>query len=173
MPNTFTLIQAVTVGAGGAASIDFTSIPNTYTDLQVVLSVRSGASFTRRVPTLTVNGSSANDYRDLYLLGNGSSASSAQDVPPQPNMLIWDAPAANATANTFSNIGVYIPNYASTTTYKSISSDGVTEDNAAANTMAFVAALYMQNTAISRLTFVVQGNFVQHSTAYLYGIVKS
>ena len=173
MPNTYTLIASSTVGAGGAASIDFTSIPATYTDLQVVLSVRSGASYTRRVPTLTVNGSSANDYRDLYLLGNGSSASSAADTPPQPNMLIWDAPAANATANIFSNISVYIPNYASTTTYKSISSDGVAEDNTTANTMAFVAALYMQNTAISRLTFVVQGNFVQYSTAYLYGIKNS
>lgn len=172
MANTMTLIASYTA-TGSVASIDFTSIPQTYTDLQVYISGRSGASYTRRVPTLTVNGSTANDYRDLYLLGNGSSASSAQDTPPQPNMLIWDAPAANATANIFSNISVYIPNYTSTTAYKSISSDGVAEDNTTANTMAFVSALYMQNTAITSLSFTIQGNWVTNSTAYLYGIKKS
>lgn len=172
MPNTMTLISSYTA-TGSVASFSFSSIPNTYTDLQIVLSVRSGASFTRRVPTLTINGSTSGDYEDLYLLGNGSSASSAKDVFPQTNILIWDAPAANATANTFSNISVYIPNYASTTTYKSIISDGTSETNATEAYIGLVAALYAQNTAISSLTFSIQGNFVTNSTAYLYGIVKS
>ena len=38
---TYTLISSVTVGAGGASSIDFTSIPSTYTDLLVKISARS------------------------------------------------------------------------------------------------------------------------------------
>jgi hypothetical protein len=33
MANTFELIASSTVGSGGAANIDFTSIPATYTDL--------------------------------------------------------------------------------------------------------------------------------------------
>ena len=41
MANTFKKIQTVTVGSGGAASIDFTSIPQTYTDLKIVLSART------------------------------------------------------------------------------------------------------------------------------------
>ena len=37
MANTYVAIATVTVGSGGAASIDFTSIPATYTDLVVKL----------------------------------------------------------------------------------------------------------------------------------------
>jgi hypothetical protein len=39
MANTYTLIaSSVTVGSGGAANIEFTSIPATYTDLVSALS---------------------------------------------------------------------------------------------------------------------------------------
>jgi len=44
MANTFVKIASVTVGAGGASSIDFTSIPGTYTDLKVVISARGSRS---------------------------------------------------------------------------------------------------------------------------------
>ena len=44
MANTYTLISSVTVGSGGASSIDFTSIPATYTDLCLVWSGRSAGS---------------------------------------------------------------------------------------------------------------------------------
>jgi hypothetical protein len=172
MANTFELIASSTVGSGGASAITFSSIPSTYTDLSVALSVRSGASFTRRVLALTFNGST-NDYSDRYLLGNGSAASSGTDSYPQANILIWDAPAATATANTFSNINVYIPNYASTSTYKSVSNDGAAEDNATAGILGLAAGLYSLNTAISSISFAVSGNFVQYSTAYLFGIKSS
>ena len=169
MANTFELINSYTA-TGNVASINFTSIPNTYTDLCVFISGRSGASFTRRVISMTMNGSTANDYQDRYLLGNGASASTAQDTPPQPNILVWDVPAATSTANTFSNITIYIPNYASTTTYKSISNDGNSENNASSAIVALAAGIYQQNTAITSLGFAVQGDFVQYSTAYLYGV---
>jgi len=41
MAVTHKLIQTITVGSGGAASIDFTSIPATYTDLIFYFSTRS------------------------------------------------------------------------------------------------------------------------------------
>ena len=40
MAVTFTQIASVTVGSGGAASIDFTSIPSTYTDLCIKTSIK-------------------------------------------------------------------------------------------------------------------------------------
>ena len=58
---TYTLISTVTVGAGGAASIDFNSIPGTYTDLLLVVSVRS----TRPAAT--------NDGLFMSINGSGSS----------------------------------------------------------------------------------------------------
>lgn len=170
MANTYDLLGSVTVGAGGAGAITFSSIPQDYTDLQVLLSVRSGASFTRRVLALTVN-NIANQYRDAYMVGNagGDAATSAQDTPTQSNILIWDAPAATAYAGAFSNISVYFTNYKSSAN-KSISNDGTSEDNNATAYLAILGGMYLQTSAINQINFEVSGNFTQHSTAYLYGI---
>jgi hypothetical protein len=176
MANTYYKIASVEIGAGGASSIDFTSIPSTYTDLCLKVSGRSTASYTRRVLQLTFNGSSSSsDYQDRYLYGSGSAAASGADASgTQPYILIWDLDAANATANTFGSIDIYIPNYASTSAYKSISADGASEDNATTIYMGMVAGLYQQNTAITSLSLKTDsGNFVQYSTAYLYGIKNS
>lgn len=173
MANTFELIASSTVGAGGASSIDFTSIPSTYTDLCVLLSGRCTAAFTRRVLRLRINNSStAADYADRYLQGNGTSASSGSDPAGSSTYIqIFDLPAASATANTFANIGIYIPNYASTTTYKSISVDSVPEENGTTAYMSMVAGIYNNNTAITQVNLLPDsGNFAQYSTAYLYGV---
>jgi hypothetical protein len=173
MANTFELIASSTVGSGGAASIDFTSIASTYTDLVLKVSGRSTASFTRRAMRVIINNSStAADYADRYLLGSGSAASSGADAAgSQTYIVAWDLPAASATANTFANIEIYIPNYASSSAYKSLSIDGVAEDNITAAYMGLVAGIYNQNTAISRITVAPDsGNFAQYSTAYLYGV---
>jgi hypothetical protein len=175
MPNTFTLIASSTAGSGGAADFTFTSIPSTYTDLCVYLSGRSTASFTRRILRLRINGSStASDYSGRDLIGSGSAASSGTQAPGDSSYIqIYDLPAASATANTFGNISIYIPNYANSSTYKSISVDSVAEDNATAAYMSLLAGLYNQNTAISQIYLAPDsGNFAQHSTAYLYGIKK-
>jgi hypothetical protein len=176
MPNTFTLIASSTAGSGGAADFTFSSIPSTYTDICVFLSGRSTASFTRRVLRLRINGSStASDYSGRDLIGSGSAASSGtQAVGDSSYIQIFDLPAANATANTFGNISIYIPNYANSSTFKSVSVDSVAEDNATTAYMSLLAGLYNQNTAISQIYLAPDsGNFAQHSTAYLYGIVKS
>ena len=56
MANTYTLIASNTVGSGGAASISFSSIPSTYTDLLVKISTRDNTgSFNDML--LTFNGS--------------------------------------------------------------------------------------------------------------------
>ena len=44
MAKVFKALSTVTVGAGGAASIDFTSIPSTYTDLQILCSLKTSYS---------------------------------------------------------------------------------------------------------------------------------
>jgi hypothetical protein len=175
MPNTFTLIASSTAGSGGAADFTFSSIPSTYTDICVFLSGRSTASFTRRILRLRINGSSTtSDYSARDLIGSGSAASSGTQAPGDSSYIqIFDLPAANATANTFGNISIYIPNYANSSTYKSISVDSVAEDNATAAYMSLLAGLYNQNTAISQIYLAPDsGNFAQHSTAYLYGIKK-
>ncbi len=173
MANTFELIASSTVGSGGAADITFSSIPSTFTDICVLLSGRSTASFTRRILRLRINGSStASDYTGRDVVGSGSAASSgSQPAGTSSYIQIYDLPAANATASTFGNISIYIPNYANSTTYKSVSVDAVAEDNITTAYMSLLAGIYNQNTAITQIYLAPDsGNFAEYSTAYLYGV---
>lgn len=170
MPNTMTLINSVTVGAGGAASIDFTSIPSTYTDLVVKISARSSANTgaTAAYIVLNFNGvTGSKTFRRLY--GLGSSAGSDNGAIANAGTY----PASLVTANTFSNHEFYIPNYAGSNN-KSVSIDAISENNSATdNELDLIAFLWSNTAAITQINLTSsQGNFVQYSTAYLYGIVK-
>ena len=168
--NTFTLISSVTVGSGGAASIDFTSIPATYTDLCLKLSLRSTRT-SQPVADLRIafNGSTTSfSIRDLY--GTGSAAGSATDTN-----YLGGIDASTATSNTFANQDLYIPNYAGSAN-KSFSVDSVSEDNTSGGAYAFlVAGLWSNTAAINQITFTTNStfSFAQYSTAYLYGIKNS
>ena len=175
MANTMVLISAVTVGAGGAASIDFTSIPSTYTDLVVKLSVRADAAYTRRIIGVKFNGSTTtSDYSVLDLRTTDGSTVNASLEATSPYMQTWDTTAASATSSTFASVDYYISNYSSSSQYKAVNIMGAAENNATGATVAAQAGLYKQNTTVSSLAFAPgNGNWVQYSTAYLYGISKS
>jgi hypothetical protein len=166
MANTYTLISSVTVSSA-TNTISFTSIPQTYTDLLFKISGRFSidtASAFLRYNGTTTNGTS------IFLEGSGSSASSSTDGSYQYGP-IHGVVNSTKTANTFGNAEIYIPNYTSSN-YKSSSSDGVTENNGAATTMALGANLWSDTAAITSIEIVgaASADFVEHSTAYLYGI---
>jgi hypothetical protein len=167
MPNTYTLIASNTVGSGGAASVTFSSISATYTDLLLKSSTRQ-SSGSVAYGTLEFNGSSANfTYRSIE--GDGATAGSFNGATAPFGVVT----PSGYTANTFSNIEFYIPNYASSN-YKSYSSDSVTENNATASYADLVAGLWSNTAAITSIKMTPgAGNFVQYSTFYLYGISKS
>jgi hypothetical protein len=172
MANTYTLISSVTVGAGGASSIAFSSIPATYTDLKLVLSARTDRSAVNNNCFLTINSSSAADYSDRYLQGSGSAASSSSDSAAT-SVYVGGVPGASATSSTFSNIEIYITNYAGSNN-KSFSADTVAENNATAATSNLIAGLWAKTNAVTSLSIdAATFNFVQYSTAYLYGIKNS
>jgi len=170
MPTTFTKIASVSVGVLGAASIDFTSIPSTYTDLCLKVSARSLTSSGSAWNYIEVrpNGATTNGtFKQLF--GNGSSAASGSST----GLLAAYGNDSSTTANTFGNSETYIPNYAGSNN-KSMSNDAVTENNATSAITSFFATLWSQTTAISSLTLVFgSGSFAQYSTATLYGINKS
>ena len=107
MTTTYNLIQKITVGSGGASSVTFSSIPNTFTDLKLVGSVRNSGGVD--YVDLQLNGNSSS-YSSRWILGNGSSASSASRTDTY-NSSMQDI--SSWTGNTFSNFEMYIPNYAS------------------------------------------------------------
>ena len=168
MPTYTQIGTAQVVGSGGAASIDFSSIPSTYTDLVCVLSARCTASdgaASWMSTLIKVNGSTAGSH--IFVFGDGSTAASSSN-----GSLRWTyTDGHNATASTFGNLQVYIPNYANTTTNKSYSVDAVTENNATGANASLDAGLVSSTSAITSFGFVPNsGSFVQYSTAYLYGV---
>jgi len=168
MANTFELIASSTVGSGGAASIDFTSIPSTYTDLCVKVSARSTSAQPQENLMIELNGSSANFTRRA-LEGDGGTAYSYSGSTGMVGYVVGNG----ATSNTFNNADIYIPNYASSN-YKSISTDDVQEGNTATIYMQMTAVLWSSTAAITSLTLKPStNNFVQYSTAYLFGIKSS
>lgn len=162
------LISAVTVGSGGAASIDFSSIPNTYTDLKLVVSARTNASAAQDNGYITFNGSSSSiSYRRFY--GDGSGGVGTNVASANTINIIYNS--AGGTANTFNNAELYIPNYASSNN-KHWSVDAVQENNSTEAYMYLINGLWASSSAINQITIspFTGSAFVQHSTAYLYGI---
>ena len=170
MPDTFTLIASSTVGSGGAASITFSSIPNTYTDLLVKVSGRSDANSTSDHIYMTFNGSTALAYSIRRIRGDGASVISGSETDASMNFYQC-INGDTATANTFGNTEFYIPNYAGSA-YKSLSIDGAQETNATTAYLSLIAGLWSNTSAITSITMDVPGtnSFVRYSTAYLYGV---
>jgi hypothetical protein len=165
--------STVTVGSGGAATIDFTSIPATYTDLIVKLTTRStGTAITTF--SMRFNGSTAANYNYRYLQGTGSVAQSAAGTSVASAVnLVGYTNGSLSVANTFSNTEVYIPNYAGSNA-KSYSVDSVEEENGVTAYSHLLAGLWALTSAITSITFTPDaGSFAQHSTASLYGIKKN
>lgn len=170
MPDTFVKIASVTVGSGGASSIDFTSIPSTYTDLCVKLSGRS-ARAGQQVDNLFITfNSNTSGYTMRALSGNGSSTSS---VGYSSRYASFSVDAAGSTSSTFSSHEIYIPNYAGSNN-KSYSADSVSENNASGAQSDLVAGLWSNTAAITSISLLPEVlTWVQYSTATLYGIKNS
>ena len=172
MATTCKLIAKVEVGSGGAANIEFTSIPGTpYTDLYVTLSgrtTRTGVNYEN--VTVEFNGNASNySHRSLYTI-NGTSVASFTGAGTGYAM---HACPDSHTANTFGSSECYIPNYAGSTN-KSVSGIGVAENNATAATIIAYAMLWANTAAITSLKLIPEvGSFKQYSTAQLYGITKA
>ena len=169
MALTYVTIATVTVGSGGAANIEFTSIPATYTDLLIKASIRTTDSSVVDTVGISFN-SNASNYSWRRLRGNGTNVTST-NASGENDVETGYATADTATASTFGNLEFYIPNYASSN-YKSFSSDGVSENNATEAYTGLWASLWSNTSAITsvKLIPVTGANFKQYSTATLYGI---
>lgn len=173
------LIQHIPVGSGGAASITFSAIPDTFTDLYLVMSLRDNSGFQEGIVSYRFNGVTSG-YTMRGLGGSGSSAYSytRTTVTSVPAGGTWGRMADlgsnenTLTANTFASNSWYIPNYRSGVA-KSSSFDTVQEANQT-NVYSTIGALLSDVTdPITSIALApVQGTgWMEHTSVSLYGIL--
>jgi hypothetical protein len=164
-------IYTQTVGGTSVGTINFNSIPQTFTDLKVVASTRCDGAVDRLLGAIRFNGDASSVYSDTYVEGTGSIAASGRH---QTNFAYsLETAGTSATSQTFGSSEIYIPNY-STSNFKSFISDNVAENNATAGRLVLLAGLWRSTSSITSITlFPGSGfNFVANSTFTLYGITK-
>lgn len=169
-----TPIYTQTVGSGGATSITFNNIPQTYTDLVLYISAKSNSTgFIQDWDATTFNGDTATNYSTTQCYGNnnntwgggGSNSTAAQIATFSTNF---------TNANFFSNCYVYIPNYRSSL-FKQTLSRAVAEADEARFTAQMLVNQWRSTSAISSInikTVYLSTGFVQNSTFSLYGILR-
>jgi hypothetical protein len=163
----YTLIETVTVGSGGASSIEFTGIPQEAgANLVVKFSARDTQAATINRIGMVINSDTAANYATKYLWGTGSSAVNAFSTSLEARVGYFNGDSS--TANTFGNGEAFIPNYTSTAA-KVISGDTVAENNATLFQATLTVTGYSGTDPITSLELITNGTaFAEHTTASLY-----
>jgi hypothetical protein len=174
MANTYTLLDK-NILSSTQTSITFTGLGSysaNYTDLLFVTSIRTDWSTDNNDQfQLQFNGDTTASYPHKTVSGTGSGldwdGGTTTSINPQ-------AQTSNSTSNTFGSYQFYIPNYSSSNK-KSVSVDGVTENNGTAVFTQLGAYLWDNTAAITSALFKTSRNigFLANSSFYLYGIKKN
>lgn len=140
--------------------ITFSSIPQTYTDLVLIINAKNTS--TGNYILTRFNSDSGTNYSQTRLVGNGSTASSARDVNDNSFAVMYQSTATDPGICI-----MHIMNYANTTTYKT----AISRDSYAADTTFLRCALWRNTNAISTITLTINGgSFNTTSSFTLYGI---
>lgn len=163
---TMQLIETVTVGSAGVASIAFENIPQTGTDLILKYSLRISSASISDSNSLKINGNDSNQYSRELRLNSSTGASSSNGISVS---IIVNAD--NSSPDTFGSGDIYISNYATGSPVKPISIDQVTENKGSTSSLRFTAGAYNSTNAVTSLAFVFGGKTIlENSTASIYMI---
>jgi len=165
MPATYEPIATTTLGSA-AASITFSTISGSYTDLRLVLFTRDAGA--GGILQLTFNGSSATNYSDTWLRGNGSTATSGGNI----TQAYINMQYATGGASNWGMFTADILSYTGSTNKTVLLTDSNDE-----NGSGFVyrqVGLWNSTAAITSLTITAaSGTMAASTTATLYGILKA
>lgn len=161
MPSTFTPISTQTLGSA-AASVTFSSIPSTYTDLVlVVVSKWTGSGNSSY--GMRFNADGGTNYSRTYILGSGGGGSSAR-ASNQTSTFNGQVNATEWSSSVF-----HIMNYSNSTTFKNV----LSRTDQTGNYVTAMVALWRSTNAITSIDlgyFDASGNWASGSTFNLYGI---
>ena len=174
LPTNYYSIATATVTSGGTASITFSSIPQTYTHLQLRAITRSD----RAVNFITYgymqfNGvtGAGNYYAAHQLSGDGTSATASVD---SSSTYTGDMAVAGGTslANTFGVNIIDILDYTNTNKNKTVRIlEGGDQNNSGSQYVSLISGLWLSTSAINSITLTAyNGNWAQYTSFALYGI---
>lgn len=163
MPATYEPIATATLGSA-AASITFSSIPATYTDLRLVLVATATTGGINA--NVRFNGDTATNYSNTALGGDGSTAQSVAATSQTFNQLtVFNG--INATIPTLRTMDVF--SYAGSTFKTALTSES--NDFNGSGSVARTVQLWRSTSAISTiLIYASSSTFATGTTATLYGI---
>ena len=154
-------IATTVVGSGGAADVTFSSIPSTYTHLQIRCLVQSSAGGNSALALNYNSDTTASNYYRHALLGDGSSASTQAAQQFYAGVITDNAWCVNI---------IDILDYKNTNKYKTTRVLGGRENNST-GAVFFTSQLWMNTNAISTIKVApATDNFIQYTHIALYGI---
>jgi hypothetical protein len=153
-----------------AASIVINNIPQFYTDLYLVTSLRDDVASTGWENAFIYPNGVTTNMGTVFAFGWSTNVGSAQNTP---SVIYHQTARGGNEANTFSSSNVYIQNYSSSL-FKGIRCETSVERNVAAGINAITSSMWTNTAAITSLQIVAaSGNFVAGSSATLYGINRT
>jgi len=169
LPTDFESIATVTVGSGGASSVEFTSIPSTYAHLQIRGISRSTGGGSSGNVYLQFNGVTTSSYAWHWVYGDGSSATASSGSSDTSAFVVRTA-YTSATSSIFGAAVIDILDYTNTNKTKTVRALSG-HDNNGSGFAWFSSGLFNSTNAISSITIKAQdGNFLQYTSFALYGI---
>jgi hypothetical protein len=166
----FDSIATVTVGSGGAANVEFTSIPSTYTHLQIRGIAKSDNNGSLDNLQMQFNSDTAANYKSHFLYGTGSTVGAG--VAASDNLMLASRVTGgnSSYANIFGSFVIDILDYANTNKYKVHRSLSGHDENGLGE-IFFESGLWRNTNAITSIKLYAQDfNWKQYSHFALYGI---
>jgi hypothetical protein len=163
-------IQMVSVGAAGASTISFTSIPSTYKHLQIRAIARTARTEPEDYVYLRFNSDSGSNYAWHNIEASGSSVV-ANPVTSTAQIFTIFTTTAQSGANIFGAGVIDILDYTNTSKYKTVRTL-TGDDKNGSGFMVFGSGLWQNSNVVSAITLINHGatNFQQYSSFALYGI---
>ena len=161
-------IATVSVGAGGSSTVSFTSIPSTYSHLQVRILAQSARANTIDYFNMRINSDTGTNYYAHLLYGNGSSASAyATGTDSKLDFSQW---VASSSTSIFGSAVIDVLDYTNTNKYKTVRCLNGYDANGSGITQ-LASGLWMNTNAITGISFYFSNaNVAQYSHFALYGI---
>ncbi len=165
-------IATINVGSGGSSSINFTSIPLTYTHLQIRIIGRTNRAAVYDAVRLRFNSDTGANYAEHGVYGDGATVA-AYGIANATGSYTYRIAGGSAPSNTQGVIIIDILDYANTNKYKTLRSLGGVDANTSGGNLYFNSGLWMNTAAINNIILEPIGLLQQYSQFALYGIKGS